>query len=167
MPNRRFALLAAAVLGLASCRIEDRSPTGSRRDDAAIQRVLLEYHRSLAAHDWERARELVWRGATYAGIADGRSGGAGASNEILPLDSLFVRMGRPAAGTGHPDDIQIVRVDLRQQGDLATAWVTTRRAGAGAAGEGNWLEHFVLRRIGDGWRILGIARPSASAGRAS
>jgi hypothetical protein len=160
MPFRRLALAAAVVLGASSCRIEDRSPTGSRRDDAAIQRVLLEYHRSLAAHDWERARPLVWRGATYAGVADGQSGAAGMVNEILPLDSLFVRRERPAESAMHPDDIQVVRVDLRQHGDLAAAWVTTRRAGAGAAGEGNWMEHFVLRRIGGGWRILGIASPS-------
>jgi hypothetical protein len=154
------AALALALLTLAAaCRIEDRTPAGSRRDDAAIQAVLAEYHRDLAARDWRRAADLAWRGATYAGLSAAPAGGA--INRVLPLDSALAEVAHHANALD-PDsyDVRIVRTDVHQEGDLAAAWVTTRRRArhGGQVADEEWVEHFVLRRIAGGWRILTVAR---------
>ncbi len=47
MTGRTGHLVLLAGL-LAGCRIEDRTPTGSRRDQAEIQRLIYAYHRSAA-----------------------------------------------------------------------------------------------------------------------
>jgi hypothetical protein len=56
---------------------------------------------------------------------------------------------------------------VRQEGDVAAAWVTLRRrtplAGDGLV-ERDWVEHVVLRRIGSSWRILSVAGSSAPRG---
>ena len=71
---------------------------------------------------------------------------------------------------GHePSTFQVrsMRTDLRQEGDVAAAWVTLRRrtplAGAGVV-ERDWVEHIVLRRIGSSWRILSVAGSSVPRG---
>jgi hypothetical protein len=55
--------------------------------------------------------------------------------------------------------VRVLRSDLRQEGDLAGVWLTTRRItpSGPTAIEGEWLEHIVLRRIDDDWRILSVA----------
>jgi hypothetical protein len=64
-------------------------------------------------------------------------------------------------------DVRVLRSDYRQEGDLAAVWLTTHRVlpVAGSAVERNWIEHLVLKRIGDEWRILSLAatplRPGA------
>src|SRR3954452_4880904 len=56
-------------------------------------------------------------------------------------------------------DVRVVRTDLRQDGDLAAAWLTTRRVtpSGPTAIEGDWVGHIVLRRIDDAWRILSVS----------
>lgn len=93
---------------LQACTIEDRTPTGSRKDQAEIQRLIYAYHRSAAADP---------------------------------------------SGDPSPGEMRIVRVDLRQEGDLAAAWVTARLAGPD---DGEVVEHFVLRRSGDEWRVVNV-----------
>jgi hypothetical protein len=57
---------------------------------------------------------------------------------------------------------------LRQEGDLAAAWVVTRRkVPAGSTfSERDLIEHVVLRRIDGDWRILSVAAVSAAPGSA-
>jgi hypothetical protein len=116
------SLLGLAVL-LSACTIEDRTPTGSRKDQAEIQRLIYAYHRA-------------------AGV--------------------------DPSGDPSPGELRVVRMDLRQVGDLAAAWVTTRLPGPG---DGEVVEHFVLRRSGDEWRVVNVGvasvRASASPRRAS
>jgi hypothetical protein len=108
----RALAVAAGVLWLGGCRIEDRTPRGSRADQVEIQRLILTYHRQPEVAD---------------------------------------PAGDPAAG-----GLRVVRMDLRQEGDVAAAWVTTRQPGAPDQRERDVLEHFVLRR-GDGqWRIVNV-----------
>lgn len=152
-----FRCRAAAIcccLLVAACRIEDHTPTGSRRDDEAIQRILAAYARGLSAQDWARLRELFWQEATYELATPTR-------NLILPIDSARVRLlgagGREDAGAL---EVRIIRADTRQEGDLAAAWVVSRRRvvpRAGPAAEADWTEHVLLRRIGGEWRILNVA----------
>jgi len=152
-----FRLRAAAVacgLLVAACRIEDHTPTGSRSDDEAIQHVLVEYTRGLSARDWPCIRELFWSEATYELALPTR-------NLVLPIDSARQRLLPPGdSGTGGSFDVRILRSDTRQEGDLAGAWLLSRRRLASPAGvvrESDWTEHVVLRRVGGEWRILSIA----------
>jgi hypothetical protein len=63
MCRLRSVALVVAVL-LAGCRIEDRTPAGTRRDDDAIRSVLATYYQSLGQRDWSRSRALFWDSAT-------------------------------------------------------------------------------------------------------
>ena len=118
-----IALLLTLLVLLPACTIEDRTPTGSRKDQAEIQRLIYAYHRS---------------------------------NAVDP------------SGDPSPGEMRVVRVDLRQEGDLAAAWVTARLPGPG---DGEVLEHFVLRRSGDVWRVVNVGvasiRPPSTPRRAS
>jgi hypothetical protein len=66
-------------------------------------------------------------------------------------------------------DVRVLRTDLRQEGDLAAVWVTTRRRTPSGPGglEREWVEHVVLRRIDGDWRILSVAAaaPARGSGR--
>lgn len=124
LPGRSgIALLIVLVALLPACTIEDRTPTGSRKDQAEIQRLIYAYHRS---------------------------------NAVDP------------SGDPSPGEMRVVRVDVRQEGDLAAAWATARLPGPD---DGEVLEHFVLRRSGEEWRVVyvGVAavRAPAAARRAS
>lgn len=88
--------------------------------------------------------------------------------EIQNLIYAYHRAQRPdPAGDPDPGAMRVVRMDLRQEGDLAAAWVTARLPGK--ATEPDVLEHFVFRREGDTWRVVnvsvarrGAARPGGS-----
>ena len=73
------------------------------------------------------------------------------------------------AGDPSPGELRVVRMDLRQEGDLATAWVTTRLGAEDRKERDDVLEHFVLRRGEGSWRIVNVAVASGRtpAGRAS
>ena len=80
------------------------------------------------------------------------------------------RLRADAAGDPAPGDLRVVRMDLRQEGDLAAAWVTTRMANTTEKERGDVLEHFVLRRGEGTWRIVNVAvasgrAPTGRAGR--
>jgi hypothetical protein len=160
----RRLLLAAACLGAAAgCRIEDRTPAGTRRDEVAVQNVLARYTRGLDRRDWDQVRSVFWRNATYSGPLIPRSAG-----NPVSIDSALQVFAR-GLGTHQPSTFQVrsLRTDVRQEGDVAAAWVTLRRrtplAGDGLV-ERDWVEHVVLRRIGSSWRILSVAGSSAPRG---
>ncbi len=163
----RSLLLAAACLGLVpalGCRIEDRTPTGSRRDEDAVQGLIAQYARRLSQRDWTGVRGLFWRGGSYSGPMVPRSVG-----QPVPIDSALAHIARIADGGGAGSfDVRILRTDFRQDTDIAAAWVATRRrtplAGAGGPIERDWVEHLVLRRIGGNWRILSVAGTNAPRG---
>jgi len=139
----------AGVLLAAACVIEDRTPTGSRRDDEAIQRLLVAYARSIEAGRWEDIRALCWPEATYHVATP-------TGNLVLALDSARSRL-LPSSGTSM--EVRILRSDARQEGDLAAAWLVSGRRPTVDSGapETDWTEHLVLRRIGGEWKILAIA----------
>jgi SnoaL-like protein len=160
------ALLLAALCLTSACRIEDHTPTGSRRDEVAVQQVLARYTRGLDRREWDQVRSLFWRNGTYSGPLIPRS-----LSQAVPIDSALGVIARTMDGT-HPSRFQVrsLRTDLRQEGDLATAWVTLRRrtplAGAGSL-ERDWIEHLVLRRVGSNWRILSVAGSAVPRGSPS
>lgn len=160
----RGLLLAALCLGtVAACRIEDRTPTGTRRDENAVQEIVARYARRLSNRDWDRVRALFWRNGTYSGPMVPRSAG-----NALPIDSALSVIARSLDGPGSAAfDVRTLRTDFRQEGDLAAVWVVVRRRvpmpGVGPV-ERDWVEHLVLRRIGSNWRILSVAGSSVPRG---
>ncbi len=157
-PLEAFCLVIALMLG-AACRIEDHSPTGTRRDEAEIRTLLANYHRNLAARDWIKCREAFWKGATYA------TGDAEQGIQSFPIDSLFASLTR-AGGKAGPEvfDVRVLRTEIRQQSDLAAAWVLVRwhTPDVSPTSGTDMVEHFVLRRLGAQWKVanLAIARSS-------
>jgi hypothetical protein len=145
----RGLIAVAGALVISACAVEDRTPTGTRRDDEAIQRLLVAYARAIEAGRWDDVRSLCWTEATYQVATPTR-------NLVLPLDSARSRL---LPERGAPMEIRILRSDARQEGDLAAAWlVSGRRSTADDRGpETDWTEHLVLRRIGGEWKILVIA----------
>jgi hypothetical protein len=63
-------------------------------------------------------------------------------------------------------DVRVLRTDFRQQGDLAGAWIVTRRRtpSGSTSRERDWVEHVVLRQIDGEWRILSVAVASSPRG---
>jgi hypothetical protein len=155
MSRLRFAIVA--VLAVSACRIEDRTPAGSRRDDEAIRAVLAQYYRDVASHDWAASRALFWDSATVGvrGISPDT-----AWRDFRSADAYHRHLARVYVDGGQPRlSVRIFRLDLRQEGDLASAWVTTRRRplpGEGRAEVGT-SDNVVLRRDGGSWRILALA----------
>lgn len=165
MSRLRLAALWIGVLLVGGCQIEDRTPTGSRRDEDRIQQLISRYARNLSARDWTGVRSLFWQDGTYAGPI-----GPGAPtdyHQAVSIDAALRVMDRWLQGAERRNfDVRVLRTDLRQEGDLAAAWVVSRRrtpAGSTST-ERDWIEHLVLRRIDGDWRILSVAAVSASRG---
>ena len=155
------AALFLALLLAPGCRIEDHTPTGSRRDEDAVQALVAGYARTLSGRDWKGARALFWADASYAGPM---IPGPGDSHQAVPIDLAINTIARRVDGLdAQRFDVRILRADIRQDGDLAAVWLTTRRRIpiAGAVAEGDWVEHLVLRRIAGEWRILSVTARSA------
>jgi hypothetical protein len=167
MSGLRLAALWIGLLAITGCRIEDRTPTGTRRDEDTIQHLISQYARRLSQRDWTGVRSLFWQDGTYAGpIGPGAPAGYHQANSI---DVTLRMLNRWLQGVERQNfDVRVLRTDLRQEGDLAGAWVTTRRrmpSGPGAI-ERDWMEHLVFRRIDGDWRILSVAVASVPKGSA-
>jgi hypothetical protein len=167
MSRLRLAALCIGVLLVGGCRIEDRTPTGTRRDEDRIQHLISRYARSLSARDWTGVRSLFWQDGTYAGPL-----GPGAPtdyHQAVSIDAALRVLDRWLQGAELRNfDVRVLRTDLRQEGDLAAAWLyTRRRVPAGSRfSERDWIEHVVLRRIDGDWRILSVAAGSVPRGSA-
>jgi len=152
---RSLALVAAVVLG--ACRIEDRTPTGTRRDEDAIRSVLASYYQSRGQRDWSGSRALFWDSAT---VELRSTPPDTAWRDFHSADAYHQYLARTYAGDrSSAIAVRMFRLDIRQQGDLAGAWVVTRRrplAGEGRDEVGT-VDHLLLRRQGGAWRIVNYA----------
>lgn len=152
----RSVALVAVVLA-AACRIEDRTPTGSRRDEDAIRSVLATYYKSLSSRDWSGSRALFADSAT---ILLRHAAPDSAWREFRGADAYHRYLARTYAGDRNSAiAVRMFRLDTRQQGDLATAWVITRRrplAGEGREEVGT-ADNLLLRRQDGVWRIMTFA----------
>jgi hypothetical protein len=159
-------LLCLGLLVAVSCRIEDHTPTGSRRDEEVVQSIVTRYARTLSDRDWDGARQLFWPDATYSGPMLPTDSDAHQAVPIgLALGVLARRLEGLDAGRF---DIRVLRADYRQEADLAAVWLVTRRIlpVAGSVTDREWIEHLVLRRIAGEWRILSLAAAPSRRGGA-
>lgn len=159
---RQSLLAVTGLLLLVACRLEDHTPAGSRRDEAQIRGVMTEYYRSFSERDWVGSRRFfLARGMVSYGEDAGDSSVVQA--EVVPADSAFQWLAKmQEAGALPSPQSQVIRTDLRQADGYATAWVTVRqnvpRNGRPSA-PGEDLEHWVLRRTPDGWRVILLTLP--------
>lgn len=166
---RRFLLTAVCLGTVAGCagdwpvRIEDRTPRGSRQDEDDVVAIVAGYARMLSRRDWDGVRALFWREGTYSGPMVPRSMG-----RAVPIDSALQGFARTFDNADPGSfDVRVLRTDFRQDGDLAAVWLVVRRRvplGAAGPGERDWVEHLVLRRIGQNWRILSLAGSAVPRG---
>jgi hypothetical protein len=112
-------------------------------------------------------RSLFWQDGTYAGPVG--PGAPSDYHQAISIDAALRVLDRWLRGVERQNfDVRVLRTDLRQEGDLAAAWVVThRRTPSGpTAIERDWVEHVVLRRIDGDWRILSVAVASTPRGSA-
>lgn len=157
-------LAFAGLVLLSACHFEDHTPAGSRRDEAQIREVIVEFYRGLAAMDWGHVRNFFAPGGrvSFLTIAPGDSI---PHAEVMPADSALLNWARTAGeAAGARGEARVIRADLRQADGVAAVWVTVRlnlpfqrRPDAPQDGEG--VEHLVLHRTGDGWRIVLLSLP--------
>ena len=149
---RRWIVAASMVLAASGCRIEDRTPTGSRLDEETVREVLAAFYGSRASHDWDGARALLWDSVTvelHQPVAGGLWFTHRSADEYLAAERRDARDETPS------DGVRVVRTDFRQQGPLAAVWVTTRsELPPPLAGSVVAVDHFLLRRIEGAWRIV-------------
>ena len=149
------------------CRIEDRTPTGTRRDEDTIHQILNRYAQRLSERDWAGVRSLFWQDAIYSGPLG--PGAPSDYHQAVSIDAAVRTLERWLSGVERRNfDVRVLRTDFRQQGDLAAVWVVTRRRvpSGSTSIERDWIEHVVLRRIDDEWRILSVAAVSSPRGGA-
>ncbi len=159
-------VICIGILAATGCRIEDRTPTGTRQDEDAVHQLLNRYAQRLSEHDWPGVRSLFWQDGSYSGpIGPGTPSG----HQAISIDTALRVMERWLGGVERENfDVRVLRTDFRQQGDLAAAWIVTRRrTPAGSTSlERDWVEHVVLRQIDGDWRILSVAVVSPAQGGA-
>jgi hypothetical protein len=148
----RFLAAASLALVVAACRIEDRTPTGSRLDEQTVRAVLTEFYQSRAARDWEVAEGLMWDSATVE-LHQPVAGGVWSTYHSAA--DYLAAAARQTRGSPPAEDVRVIRTDFRQQGPLASVWVTTRSPlPPPLAGSVVAVDHFLLRRIDGAWRIV-------------
>lgn len=160
--SRNF--LVTGWILLSACHFEDHTPSGSRRDEAQIREVVIEFYRGLAAMDWGHVRNFFTPDGRVSFLAV-PAGDSTPRAQILPADSALLNwarlVGDAPAGS---NEARVIRADLRQADGMAAVWVTVhlklafpRRPGEQQDGEA--AEHLVLHRTGDGWRIALLSLP--------
>ncbi len=112
-------------------------------------------------------RALFWQDGIYAGPLG--PGAPSDYHQAVSIDAAVRILERWLRGVERENfDVRVLRTDFRQQGDLAAVWmVTGRRVPSGSAAiEREWIEHVLLRRIDDEWRIVSVAAVSSPRGGA-
>ncbi len=167
MSRLPLAFVCIGLLVGMGCRIEDRTPTGTRRDEDTIHQLLGRYAQRMSVRDWAGVKSLFWPDGTYSGPI-----GPGARSDFrqaVSIDSALRTLERWLRGVERENfDVRVLRTDFRQQGDLAAAWIVTRRRtpSGSTSVERDWFEHVVFRQIDGDWRILSVAVVSAPRGGA-
>lgn len=129
-------LLLVGTLLLCACHLEDRTPAGSRNDEAEIRQVVRQAYADWEQSDWSALTRLY---------------------EHPPADSATAGPRPRSAGFA----VRVLRMDVHQAGDLADVWVAVRISGP--EGERDEIHLMTLARE-DGtparWRVL-LWRPTA------
>jgi hypothetical protein len=149
MPSRlRLRLCLSAIALLAACHIEKRVPAGPVQEEETIRAVILRYYHGALNQDSAAVANAVSDSVQVVFERDG------AWQHIHGAAAWARATARAAAvHVGEPS-----RIDIRQEDDLASAWVQERGATSART------SHLLLQRVGGNWQIGGIATvPSTSS----
>jgi hypothetical protein len=137
--------LWCVVLGitLAGCRFEERSPSGSRRDDLALERTVTAFYRALATRDTAALRDVTFAGGSA--LLDV----TGSDVTLVPLGAL---LGVPERRTLANPPRQI-RSEVRMDGTIASVRVVLVATREDGVGELETTDLLTLGRREGQWRI--------------
>lgn len=142
---RRVGLLAGVALGgvLMGCQFEVRPPSGSRRDDAAVQATVDGFYRALAARDTTALEAVAFTGGSALLDATGRN------VTLVPMLALLGIPERRTAGS----PLRLVHSEFRVDGNTAVARVVVTAPAGGVGGEVEAADLLTLGRRDGTWRI--------------
>lgn len=161
----RTLTLPLAVAAIAACRIEDRTPTGTRRDEDAVRAAVASFYRTASAQHWDSTRALLWDSAAVEVRPRADSGWLAFRSAADYVTYLAERDRGLRPGELGP---RMTRTEFRQEGGIAAMWVAARLSELGLDGavhEVARTDHFVLRRVGDRWEIVNLVSAPESAAR--
>lgn len=139
---RRLAGLLL-VAGLSGCQLEVRPPSGSRRDDAAVQTAVDGFYRALAARDTAALEAVAFTGGSALLDATGRN------VTLVPMLALLGVPERRTAGTPP----RLVHSEFRVDGNTAVARIVLTAPAGGEGGEVEAADLLTLGRRDGSWRI--------------
>lgn len=140
-PHRLIGL--ALVVALVSCQFEVRPPSGSRRDDAAVQTAVDGFYRALAARDTAALETVAFTGGSALLDATGRN------VTLVPILALLAVPERRTAGTPP----RFAHSEFRVDGNTAVARVILTAPAGGQGGEVEAADLLTLGRRDGTWRI--------------
>jgi hypothetical protein len=121
----------------------------------------------MSERNWSAVRSLFWQDGSYSGPIG--PGAPSDHHQAISIDTALRVLERWLRSVERGNfDMRVLRTDFRQQGDLAAAWIVTRRRtpSGPTSLERDWVEHVVLRQIDGEWRILSVAVVSSPRGGA-
>ena len=135
--------LPVLLLVAVSCRFQDLTSGGSRRDEAAVQVVVASLYQAIGAKDTAALPHVALPSAT-ALVAAERSPPA-----LVPLRTMIdVPERRNQGGAVH-----IVRTELRSDGDVATDRVVVVARSSDGVREFEATDVFTIARHAGEWRV--------------
>ena len=120
MARRSSAVLLLILMLAGACRIEDRTPTGSRRDEEAVQALITGYARTFSDRDWKAVRALFWAGRELCRPDDPAPGD---THQAVPIDLAINTIARRV------DGLDPQRFDVRMSARISARTATSRPSG--------------------------------------
>jgi hypothetical protein len=140
--SRRLSITLLAVLGVAACHFEDRTPGGSRPEDAALRSLVGEFYQAIGTRDPAKLGRAASPSAT---VLLARSDGA----MLVPVRTLIeVPERRNEAG-----GVRISRIDLRPDGEVATARVVVVTSNAADQREDESTDFLTFAHREGAWHV--------------
>jgi hypothetical protein len=145
----RYASALVVLLLLVACRIEKHVPAGPVQEEEAIRDVVLRYYRGALNGDSSAVANAL--SDSVAVVQQDRDGWHRTRGATGWIRSAIAGPGTPGA--------EPTRIELKRDGDVASAWVASREP------SGTSSTHFVLQRVGGAWEIVFIAIPAPPLAR--
>ncbi len=139
-------MLALLLTSLVSCRFEDRTPGGTRRDEIAVQAAVAGFYQSLAARDSDGLRRAAFASATVLVPA-------GSSVALVPLRTLLDVPERRNQDGG----VRVARSDLHVDADIASDRVTVTVRGSNGLPDYDATDVVLLARRDGQWQVAQAA----------
>lgn len=135
------------MLALGSCRFQDLTPAGSRRDEAAVLAVVGSLYQAIGARRLDAMQRITLPSATALLTGDRTP------PVLVPMRTMVEVPERRNQAAG----VRIVRTELRTDGDIATDRVVVVTRSANGRREFEAADNVVLARRDGSWRVAHVA----------